>query len=152
MKFATESTALGITIDNKLNFRAKFEKCSREAEKAMGVLEPLVQNQFITPSTTLKLMNCVVIPVWTYLNLIWANPFAFTKSSLWYKILSKSSSTKYKHELTKMEYINVLSVNIKGLSKRSYEIVHQYMLTNSVQISCVTETNKQNTEVPDFPG
>ena len=28
----------------------------------MGVLTPLVQNQFITPSTILKLMNCVVIP------------------------------------------------------------------------------------------
>ena len=27
IKFATESTALGITIDNKLNFRAQFEKC-----------------------------------------------------------------------------------------------------------------------------
>ena len=40
----------------------------------------------------------------------------------------------------------------KWTFKASYEIVHQYMLTNSVQISCVTETNKQNTEVPDFPG
>ena len=71
----------------------------------MGVLEPLEQNQFITPSTILKLMNCVVIPVWTYLSHIWANPTAFRTSSLWYKILSKSSNTKYKHELTKMEYI-----------------------------------------------
>ena len=105
IKFATESTALGITIDNKLNSRAQFGKCSRKAEKAMGVLEPLVQNQFITPSTILKLMNCVVIPVWTYLSHIWANPTAFRTSSLWYKILSKSSNTKYKHELTKMEYI-----------------------------------------------
>ena len=26
------------------------------------------------------------------------------------------------------------------------------MVTNNVQISCVTETKKQNTEVPDFPG
>ena len=26
------------------------------------------------------------------------------------------------------------------------------MVTNSAQISCVTETKKQNTEVPDFPG
>ena len=101
IKFATESTALGITIDNKLNFRAQFEKCSRKAEKAMGVLELLVQNQFITPSTILKLMNCVVIPVWTYLSHIWANPTAFRTSSLWYKMLSKSSNTKYKHELTK---------------------------------------------------
>ena len=103
LKFATESTALGITIDNKLNPRAQFEKCSRKAENAMGVLEPLVQNQFITPSTILKLMNCVVIPVWTYLSHIWANPTAFRTSSLWYKILSKSSNTKYKHELTKMD-------------------------------------------------
>ena len=71
----------------------------------MGVLEPLVQNQFITPFTILKLMNCVVIPVWTYLSHIWANSTAFRTSSLWYKILSKSSNTKYKHELTKMEYI-----------------------------------------------
>ena len=94
-----------ITIDNKLNFRAQFEKCPRKAEKAMGVLEPLVRIQFITPSTILKLMNCVVIPVWTYLSHIWANPTAFRTSSLWYKILSKSSNTKYKHELTKMEYI-----------------------------------------------
>ena len=39
---------------------------------------------------------------------------------------------------------------MNGLSKHSYEIVHQYMLTNSVQI-CVTE-KKQNTKVPDFPG
>ena len=54
IKFATESTALGITINNKLYFRAQFEKCSRKAENAMGVLEPLVQNQFITPSTILK--------------------------------------------------------------------------------------------------
>ena len=68
IKFATGSTALGILIDIKLNFRAQFEKCSRKAEKAMGALEPLVQNQFITPSTILKLMNCVVIPVWTYLS------------------------------------------------------------------------------------
>ena len=83
IKFATESTALGITIDNKLNFRAQFEKCSRKVEKAMGVLEPLVQNQFITPSTILKLMNCVVIPVWTYLSHIWANPTAFRTSNLW---------------------------------------------------------------------
>ena len=34
----------------------------------MGALEPLVQNQFTTPSTIFKLMNCVVIPVWTYLS------------------------------------------------------------------------------------
>ena len=54
IKFTTESTALGITINNKLYFRAQFEKCSRKAENAMGVLEPLVQNQFITPSTLLK--------------------------------------------------------------------------------------------------
>ena len=54
IKFATESTALGITINNKLYFRAHFEKCSRKAENAMGVLEPLVQNQFITPPTILK--------------------------------------------------------------------------------------------------
>ena len=74
IKFATESTALGITIDNKLNFRAQSEKCSRKAEKAMGALEPLVQNQFITPTTILKLMNCVVIPVWTYLSHIWPIP------------------------------------------------------------------------------
>ena len=105
IKFATESTALGITIDNKLNFRAQFEKCSRKAEKDMRALEPLVQNQFITPSTILKLMNCVEIPVRTYLSHIWANPTAFRTSSIWYKILSKSSNTKYKHELTKMEYI-----------------------------------------------
>ena len=105
IKFATESTALGITTDNKLNFRAQFEKCSKEAEKAMGVLGLLIQNQFITPSTILKLMNCAVIPVWTYLSHIWANPTAFRTSSLWYKILSKSSNTKYKHELTKIEYI-----------------------------------------------
>ena len=71
----------------------------------MGALEPLVQNQFITPSTILKLMNCVVIPMWTYLSHIWSNPTAFRTSSLWYKILSKSSKTNYKHELTKMEYI-----------------------------------------------
>ena len=115
-------------------------------------MEPLEQNQFITPSTILKLMNCVAIPVWTFLSHIWANPIASTTNTLWYKILSKSSNTKYKHELTKMEYINGLSVNINGLSKHSYEIVHQYMLTNSVQISCVTETNKQNTEVHYFPG
>ena len=68
IKFAAESTALGITIDSKLNFRAQFEKCSRKAAKAMGILEPLVQNQFITSFTFLKLMNCVVIPVWTYLS------------------------------------------------------------------------------------
>ena len=105
IKFATESTALGITMDNKLKFGAQFEKCSRKTENAMGVLEPLVQNQFITPSTILKLMNCVVIPVWTHLSRIRANPTEFRTSSLWYKRLSKSSNTKYKHELTKMEYI-----------------------------------------------
>ena len=40
----------GITSHNKLSFRAQFEKCSRKAKKAMGVLEPFVQNQLTTPS------------------------------------------------------------------------------------------------------
>ena len=30
MNFATRSTVLGITIDNKMNFRAQFEKCTRK--------------------------------------------------------------------------------------------------------------------------
>ena len=53
---------------------------------------------------------------------------------------------------TQDKSLKATTVNINGLSKHSYEIVHQYMVTNSVQISCVTETKKQNTEVPDFPG
>ena len=53
---------------------------------------------------------------------------------------------------TQHKSLKATTVNINGLSKHYYEIVHQYMVTNSVQISCVTETKKQNTEVPDFPG
>ena len=53
---------------------------------------------------------------------------------------------------TQHKSLKAMTVNINGLSKHSYEIVHQYMITNSVQISCFTETKKQNTEVPDFPG
>ena len=38
IKFATESTALGITIDNKLNFRAQFRKFkkSRKGHRSFG--------------------------------------------------------------------------------------------------------------------
>ena len=53
---------------------------------------------------------------------------------------------------TQHKSLKATTVNINAFSKHSYEIVHQYMVTNSVQISCVTETKKQNTEVHDFPG
>ena len=52
---------------------------------------------------------------------------------------------------TQHKSLKAMTVYTNGLSKHSYEIVHQYTVTNSVQISCVTETKKQNTEVPDFP-
>ena len=71
----------------------------------MRALELLVQNQFITPSTILNLVNCVVIPVWTYLCHSWADPITFRTSHLWFKTLSKPSNCKHKHELTKIEYI-----------------------------------------------
>ena len=48
--------------------------------------------------------------------------------------------------------LKAMTVNINGLSKHSFEIVHQSMLKNRVQISCVTETKKQNTEIPDLLG
>ena len=53
---------------------------------------------------------------------------------------------------TQHKSLNAMTVNINGLSKHSYEIVRQYMVTNSVQISCVTQTKKQNPEVPDSSG
>ena len=97
----------------------------KKSRKSHVSIEPFVQNQFIMPSIILKQMNCVVIPMWTYLIHIWANPIAFRTSSLWYKILSKTSNTNYKHELTKMEYIGSQFPSDLEIQKLQAKVAHK---------------------------
>ena len=45
-----------------------------------------------------------------------------------------------------------MTVNINGLSDRSTEALHQLMNENDIKTSCVTETKRETSIFPDFPG
>ena len=118
----------------------------KKSRKSHGSFEPLVQNQFITPFTILKLMNCVVIPVWTYLSHIWANATAFRTSSLWYKILSKSSKPNTSTSSPKR---NTYVVNFQSILRFNY---HKLYLPIKTVLTLTSVQEPYQTPIAKYRG
>ena len=130
IKYATQSTALGIIIDNKLTFKTQLEKSTNKAKAAFASLRPIIQNPHVTPFSSSRLIKMLVIPVWTYLSHIWANPIWYRGDKLWYKMLSASCGTVYNHSLAKMEVLgNFTPIDIEIMLSQA-KFVHKYSTAN----------------------
>ena len=97
------STALDITIDIKLSRTVlKMYNNSRKNHESNEIsYTELIHDAFYN----FEAFELSSDSLWTYLSHIWGNLFAIRTRSLPYKILLKFSNTKYKPDLTKMEYI-----------------------------------------------
>ena len=143
IKFATQSTALGVTIDQNLTFKPQFEESTRKATKAWYCIQPILKFGLNT-TCVMKLLQATVLPVWTYLAHIWSESSWFRNDSLWYRVLLEATASQYPHAEEKLEVIcSIVPIDLQ-IETFQAKFAHKIFLRGD---SCTTTLNISSSQL-----